>query len=162
RAMIFTGPPLSQADDPVVVQRLLGYEGRKIVCGGASGNLVARCLGVVPEVDIDSMTPRVPPMATIAGIDLVTEGIITMNAALGLMRQSECRPERLPSARDGATMLAREILLADEVFFLVGQKINEFYQNPDLPLNLSLRKSLVNQFMDLLRAHGREVKVEYM
>ncbi|MCC6579769.1 MAG: serine/threonine-protein phosphatase, partial [Phycisphaeraceae bacterium] len=42
RAMIFTGPPLSQADDPVVVQRLLGYEGRKIVCGGASGNLVAR------------------------------------------------------------------------------------------------------------------------
>lgn len=162
RLMVFTGPPLTRAQDPGVVDRLMKFDGRKTVCGGTTSILVARCLGTEPRVDIDSMTADCPPTATIPGIDLCTEGIITMNIALDQIRRAHGRPEAIPRTPDGGTQLAREILAADDIHFLVGQKINEFYQNPDLPLNLSLRKSLIQQYAELLQSFGRRVTIEYL
>lgn len=158
---IFTGPPLDKSKDADYVQRLLDATGRKAICGGTTGNIVARHLGTTVEMDIATMRRDLPPIGKLHGVDLITEGILTISKAIDLLRKSQCDESRLPSDPNGAVLLAREILEADSVFFLVGQQINEFYQNPLLPKNISIRRNLIEELVDLLRRHQREVQIEY-
>lgn len=159
--MVFTGPPLDQTVDDQFIERLLNFRGRKAVCGGTTANIVAEYLGEVVETDLASLRDDVPPIGYLSSIELVTEGIITMAKALDMMRASEGHMSQLAHDHNGAVLLAKELLAADSVDFLVGQKINEFYQNPLLPRNLSLRKNLVEEIAQFLREQKKEVKIEY-
>ncbi len=159
--MIFTGPPLDRERDEAYVERLIGFVGRKIICGGTTGNIVATCLGEAIEMDLSTIRPDLPPIGTLSCIDLVTEGILTLHKAMEYLRNCHCDLSRLQFDNNGAYLLAREILKADSIFFLVGQRINEFYQNPLLPKNISIRRSLVEELVQLLREHQKEVTVEY-
>jgi hypothetical protein len=159
--MVFTGPPLEKTKDRTYVDRLLKFDGRKIICGGTTGNIVAKYLGETIEMDIATMRKDLPPIGKLKEIDLVTEGILTISKAIELLRDSNCDPSRLPVDSNGAVMLAREILNADSILFLVGQKINDFYQNPLLPKNISIRRSLVEELVKILQAKQKEVSVEY-
>jgi hypothetical protein len=94
-------------------------------------------------------------------VDLVTEGIITLSRALELIRAAGGDPMRLPRDRNGAVLLAEEILGADLLYLLVGQRINEFYQSPLLPKSISIRRSLVEELAQYLRSINKEVIVEY-
>jgi hypothetical protein len=160
--MIFTGPPLNNELDQTCIQRLLDFKGRRVVCGGTTGNIVADYLGEVIRTDLNTLTRDVPPIGELTGIDLVTEGIITLSHALDYLRA--CRGEELalPALRNGAVLLTRELLRADSIFFLVGQRINEFYQNPILPESLSLRRKLVEELARYLTEYRKDVKIEYV
>lgn len=159
--MVFSGPPLDETADDQYVQQLLRFSGRKAVCGGTTANVVAAYLAETIDTDLATMRPDVPPMGYLPSIDLVTEGIITMAKALELMRACAGNASQLMHDKNGAVLLAKELLVADSVDFLVGQKINEFYQNPMLPRNLSLRKNLIEEIAGFLREHKKEVKVTY-
>ncbi|OCR00414.1 serine/threonine protein phosphatase [Oscillatoriales cyanobacterium USR001] len=159
--MIFTGPPIEKSEDSLYVERLLKFEGRKVICGGTTGNIIAKYLGETVEMDISTMRKDLPPIGKLKEIDLVTEGILTISKAIEILRSCNCDISRLPSDQNGAVLLAREILEADSILFLVGQKINEFYQNPLLPKNISIRRSLVEELVKLLREQQKEVSLEY-
>lgn len=159
--IVFTGPPLDETKDFDYVERVLAFQGRKVVCGGTTGEIVATYLGEHIDVDLSTLCEDVPPVGDLTEIDLLTEGIITMSRALDYMRACDADELRLPKERNGATLLAKELLRADSVFLLVGQKINEFYQNPMLPRNLSIRKSLIQEISQFLEAHHKEVTIEY-
>lgn len=159
--MIFTGPPISQDQDKLYVDRLLTFEGRKIICGGTTGNIVAKYLNETIEMDISTMRRELPPIGKLSKIDLVTEGILTISNALEILKNCNCDSSRLPADKNGAVLLANEILEADSIFLLVGQKINEFYQNPLLPKNISIRRSLVEELVKVLREKQKEVILEY-
>jgi hypothetical protein len=159
--MVLTGPPLDQNTDELYIQRLLDFSGRKAVCGGTTANIVADFLGEVVDIDISTLREDVPPIGYLSAVDLVTEGIITMAKALDMMRACEGRAIRLSRDGNAAALLAKELLTADSIDFLVGQQINEFYQNPLLPRNLSIRKNLVEEMCQFLRDHKKEVRVEY-
>lgn len=159
--MIFTGPPLDPTKDELYAERLLSFKGRKVICGGTTGNLVANYMGETVEMDISTMRKDLPPIGKLSEIDLVTEGILTISKATAVLRQCNCDITRLPSDRNGAVLLAREILEADSIFLLVGQQINEFYQNPLLPKNISIRRSLIEDLVNLLKQKQKEVTVEY-
>jgi len=159
--MIFTGPPLDPAQDEVYAERLLSFSGRRAICGGTTGNIVASYMGETIEMDIATMRKELPPIGQLSEIDLVTEGILTISKASEILRKCNCDIDRLPFDRNGAVLLAREILEADSIFFLVGQQINEFYQNPLLPKNISIRRNLVEELVQLLRSHQKEVELEY-
>ncbi len=161
RLTILTGPPLDRASETSIVERFLGSKGRKIICGGTTGNIVARHLGAEVQVEIRTMTAEVPPVGQLAGVDLLTEGIITMSKMLELLQECEFDPAALPSERNAAVLLAREVLSADVIHFIVGQSINEFYQNPDFSKHISIRKNLIRELVFLLNQQGREVSVEY-
>lgn len=160
-AMVFTGPPMSEADDEGIVNRLMAFEGRKIVCGGTTGNIVSAFTGEPIETDIASLREDLPPIGLLEGIDLLTEGIITLSHTMDLLEKSQGNPASLPRTHDGAHMLAQELLNADEIFFLVGQKITPYYQNPLLPENVSIRKNLVEKIAAILVNYHKEVRVEY-
>jgi hypothetical protein len=159
--MIFTGPPLDETKDIMYVERLLNFEGRKVVCGGTTGNIVASYLGETIEMDISTMRKELPPIGRLSEIDLVTEGILTISKCQEVLRACNFDISRLPADKNGAVLLAQEILQADSILFLVGQSINEFYQNPLLPKNISIRRNLVEDLVNFLRQKQKEVTLEY-
>ncbi len=159
--MVFTGPPLDTTTDAYHVERLLSFDGRKVVCGGTTSTILETYLGEMIDTDLSTLREDVPPIGRLSQLDLVTEGIITMSHALDYMRDCEADELRLPKDRNGATLLAQELLRADSIFFLVGQQINAFYQNPLLPRNLSIRKNLVLEISQFLREHNKEVQIEF-
>lgn len=159
--MVFTGPPLDEDHDEEYVDRLLGFEGRKAICGGTTGNIVASYLGEIVEMDLSTMRRELPPIGMLSCVDLVTEGILTLSKATEYVRNCHCDLSRLRFDNNGAYLLAREILQADSIHFLVGQSINEFYQNPLLPSNISIRRSLVEELVSVLRRYQKEVTMEY-
>ena len=159
--MIFTGPPLNKDKDGVYIDRLLTFEGRKVVCGGTTGNIVANHLGETIDMDLTTIRKDLPPIGMLSAIDLVTEGILTISKATEYIKNCECDLSHLKFDNNGAYLLAREILQADSIHFLVGQSINEFYQNPLLPKNISIRRSLIEDLVKFLRDKQKEVVVEY-
>lgn len=160
-AMIFTGPPLQHKDDAACVKRLLEFDGRRIVCGGTTGNIVAREVGQEIEVDIMTIKEDVPPIGHLNGIHLLTEGILTLSKAMEYIKGANGEYTRLPTDINGAAMLALEVLYADAIYFLVGQQINPFYQNPLLPTSISIRKNLIEQLANTLRGLDKEMTIEY-
>jgi hypothetical protein len=159
--MIFTGPPLDISQDEAYAEQLLSFEGRKVICGGTTGNIVSNYMGETIEIDVATMRKDLPPIGKLSEINLVTEGILTISKATEILKQCQCNLSRLPRDNNGAVLLAREILEADSIFFLVGQQINEFYQNPLLPKNISIRRSLIEDLVNLLREHQIEVSIQY-
>ncbi len=160
-AMIFTGPPLNPQDDTRHAARLMAFDGRKIVCGGTTGNIVARHLKQEIEIGLTTIQPDTPPIGHLDGIDLMTEGILTISKAIDYIQELRGDYTRLPTEINGATMLALEILYADDIHFLVGQQINPFYQNPLLPMSISIRKNLIEQLAHALRELHKDITIEY-
>lgn len=159
--MIFTGPPLDKNKDNFYVEKFLNFHGKKIVCGGTTGNIVAKYLKESIEMDISTMRKELPPIGQLKGVDLVTEGILTISKAIDILKSCNCDVTRLPNDNNGAVLLVREILEADSVLLMLGQKINDFYQNPLLPKNISIRRNLIEELVQLLRDKQREVTIEY-
>ncbi len=161
-AMIFTGPPLDPAEDGVLAQRVLNFEGTRIVCGGTTGKIVAGQNGESVSIDPDTARLEVPPMGTLKGIDIVTEGIFTLTAVLEWLEVTQGNVNLLPKKdKSGAVQITTALLDADEITLLVGLKINPSYQSPDLPQSISIRKNLMEKIADNLTRFGKSVLVEF-
>lgn len=159
--IVFSGPPADKSKDEFCVEKILTFDGRRVVCGGTTGNIIATHLGEVVETLIPTMTKDVPPIGRLSEIDLLTEGIITLSKCIEYLKESNGETTGLPFVIDGAVMLAKELLRADYIHFLVGLKVNRYYQNPLLPKNISIRKSVIMELADILLEKHKEVKIEY-
>lgn len=158
-ATVFTGPPQDRAMDEAAVRAFMRRTGRLAVCGGTTAKIVARNMGLPLEVDLDTMTPDVPPKARIEGIDLVSEGILTLTKVSDLLR-SGAGKDAVKFQTDGAAGLMRLILDVDNIHFMVGTAVNPAHQNPDLPHQLDIRMSVVREIADELRQLGKEVTID--
>lgn len=158
-ATLLTGPPRDRSGDERLVSRLAARAGQIAVCGGTTAKIVARYLGQPLEVDLKSMTTDVPPKARVKGIDLVTEGILTLTH-LNELFQSGATKETVKFRTDGASDLLRLLLSVDQVHFIVGEAVNSAHQNPDLPHHLGIRLVVVREMADELRKRGVEVTIE--
>lgn len=158
-ATVLTGPPSEKDDDNGLVTRFTEYGGRLIVCGGTTAKIVALHLGLPLEVDLDTSTHDVPALARIKGIDLVTEGILTLTKASEMLCAGVTK-HAVRFKTDGASALVRQLLEVDHVHFLVGQAVNPAHQNPGLPHHLELRMAVVREIAEQLKGRGKEVSIE--
>ncbi|MEA4909334.1 MAG: SpoIIE family protein phosphatase [Chloroflexi bacterium] len=158
--MILSGPPIDDGHDYIYVDKLLDFNGRKAICGGTTANIVAGFLKAKVETELSTMRPDIPAIGRLPGIDLVTEGILTLAATLDLLQQSEGSLDKLQLDNNGAYLLTREMLAADAIHFLVGQSINPFYQNPLLPKNISIRRYLIERIAEVLDQYNKDVNIE--
>jgi hypothetical protein len=158
-ATVFTGPPANKETDEQAVSKFLRRAGKLAICGGSTAKIVARHLGQSLEVDLDTITPEVPPLARLKGIDLVTEGILTLTRVNGLLR-SGAEKKTVRFQTDGASCLLRLLLEADQIHFIVGQSVNPAHQNPDLPNQLDIRQSVVGDIAEELEMRGKETSFE--
>ena len=164
---IFTGPPTDKEDDEQLVSDFMKCEGKKVVCGGTSANIAARVLKKEIVTSVNYADPSVPPTASIEGLDLVTEGVLTLGKALGILRkyeQDEFDEEFFNEldADNGASKLAK--LLIEECTDLnlfVGKALNPAHQNTNRPFDLRVRMNLVEQLKDCAEKLGKTVKVKY-
>lgn len=154
--MAAVGPPRNPEDDSKMVATLMGSPGTRVVCGGTTGKIVARETGESLVVDLASMVQGVPPTATIRGLDLVTEGIVTLSKAVSKLAS----PEEA-YGKDGASRLARVLLDADHVEFLVGKAVNPAHQNPNLPISITLKEQVMQDIARILSELGKEVQITY-
>ncbi|MDD3402992.1 MAG: SpoIIE family protein phosphatase [Hespellia sp.] len=164
---IFTGPPLNPEDDEILMKEFMQQEGRKIVSGGTSANIAARYLKKEVKTIISKADRTVPPTASIEGLDLVTEGVLTLGKALKLLKkyeQDDFDAEFFDEldAENGASKLAKIIIEeCTELHLFVGKALNEAHENTDLPFDLSVRMNLVEQLTDVAEKIGRHVTVKY-
>lgn len=165
---LFTGPPADKEKDLDVVAHLLEEDGKIVVCGGTSANIVSRVLDRPLEVSLDYIDPEIPPMAFMEGIDLVTEGIFTLNKALKLLKeyQRHINEQRIFEAldqKDGGSLLAKMIIEeCTDLKLFVGKAINPAYQNPLIPLDFNIRVTLVQQIVEVCRQIGKTVSIVYV
>ena len=167
---LMTGPPKRQDDDEGMIKDFLsGDEGvKRIVCGGTSANIVSRVTGKKLDVSLDYNDPDIPPIAFIDGIELVTEGVLTLNRVLQLLKRyvnNESVSEEFFLELDqpnGASMVAKMIIEdCTELNLYVGRAINSAYQNPGLPFDLGIRQNLVEQLKQTAGEMGKKVAVTY-
>ena len=166
---LMTGPARNPEDDVRMVHEFLDDPNAKtIVCGGTSATIVSRVLGKKLDVSLDYVDPEIPPIAYMEGVDLVTEGVLTLNRVLQLLRRyvkNETVSEEFFHELDkpnGGSMVAK-VLIEDctEVHLYVGKAINSAYQNPGLPFDLGIRQNLVEQLRHVIEEMGKTVVVTY-
>jgi hypothetical protein len=158
-ATVLTGPPANRTADEWVIGHFIQRRGLKAVCGGTTAKIVARHSGKPIDVDLATMRPDVPPVARVQGLDLVTEGILTLTRANELLRTGATR-ESVRFENDGAAALLRLLLDVDAVHFIVGMAVNPAHQNPDLPGQLGIKLAVVRELLEELQKRGVEATLQ--
>jgi len=162
--MLF-GPPSNRDDCNKMMSLFFSKEGKHIVCGGTTSSIAAKYLGKELRTSLKFECKDIPPIAEIDGVDLVTEGVITVNKVVEYAKDfvSDNRMyEYWSFARDGASLIARLLFEeATDINFFVGRAINPVHQNPDLPINFHIKMNLVKELADCLQKMGKRVKVSY-
>lgn len=159
KATIVVGPPEDPAKDKYISDELFKTQGAKVVCGGTTSKIIARETNRELRVKLASLDAKIPPCGEIDGIDLVTEGVLTLSRTLDILKQVRFAEEI--RGKDGASELAKVMLSSDEIRFMVGKAINPVYQNPDLPIDYGFKMRLVESLKQYLIEQGKNIMVEY-
>ncbi len=162
-AQIFTGPPDDFSKDEKVISNFMRQPGKKIVCGGTAANIISRELGREVITDLKYIDPSVPPTATIKGIDLVTEGVLTLKMVLNrLHAMNKSCEEPIFNKHDGVTKLLRMFVEeSTHIQFWVGRAINPAHQNPEFPKDLSIKINIIKEIERELSDMGKFVRIIY-
>ena len=159
------GPPRNPDDADRMMSLFFSKEGKHIVCGGTTASIAAKYLGKPVVASLNFEKSDVPPIASIEGVDLVTEGVITVNKvveyAKDALKDNELY-EKWSFSRDGASLIARLLFEeATDINFYVGRAVNPAHQNPDLPINFNIKMNLVSELSECLKKMGKRIKVSY-
>jgi hypothetical protein len=159
--LVMTGAPFQRAHDQDLARIAENTPGRKVICGGTTANILSRILHREIRVDLHQPTDkRVPPWARMIGFDLVTEGTLTLGETMRLLERGFA-PEDMKA--NAAVRLAALLVESDVVKFAVGTRINEAHQDPNIPVDLDLRRNLVKRIADLLESrYMKRVSIQYV
>ena len=161
--MLF-GPPFNRDDADRMMSLFFSKEGKHIICGGTTSSIAAKYLGKPLKAKLD-FSSDLPPTAEIEGVDLVTEGVITVNKVVEYAKDylgENNFYEEWSFKRDGASQISRLLFEeATDINFYVGRAINPAHQNPDLPINFNIKMNLVEELSKCLREMGKRIKVSY-
>ncbi|MBR5535392.1 MAG: SpoIIE family protein phosphatase [Clostridia bacterium] len=159
------GPPFNRDDSGRMMALFFSKEGKHIVCGGTTSSIAAKYLGKPLKASLNFESSDVPPIAEIEGVDLVTEGVITINKVVEYAKDyigENTLYEKWNFKRDGAALICRLLFEeATDINFYVGRAINPAHQNPDLPINFNIKMNLVEELTKCLKQMGKRVKLSY-
>ncbi|MEG1879621.1 MAG: SpoIIE family protein phosphatase, partial [Pseudoflavonifractor sp.] len=163
---LMIGPPENPADLPEMMGLFFAQDGGHIVCGGTTSTLAAEFLGKELSCGLPVYAdPSIPPIAQIEGVDLVTEGVVTMGRVLEYARDYLDQNRRYTDwsyKKDGASLVARALFEeATDIHFFVGRAANPAHQNPGLPISFNIKMRLVEELADCLKQMGKKISVRY-
>lgn len=161
KLMICSGPPFNESKDSVVAELVSDYKGKKIICGGTTAKIISRELKkeiIVPP--LDQMDSDLPPASSMEGVDLVTEGIITLSRVSEML---ETMSNGETSGANAASKIVRMLLEADIVEFIVGTCVNIAHQDPSLPMELDIRRNVIKRIAGTLEDKFlKQVSIKYL
>jgi len=159
------GPPVDPDDENRMMALFFAKEGKHVVCGGTTSKVVARYLEKEIEPLTNTEQTDIPPISKIEGVDLVTEGVVTINRVVEYAKDHVAENEQFENwyfKKNGAALISKILFdEATDINFFVGKAINPAHQNPNLPINFNLKMSLVEDLTKALRDMGKRVKVSY-
>jgi hypothetical protein len=162
--MLF-GPPSNRDDADRMMSLFFSKEGKHIICGGTTSSIAAKFLRKPVKASLNFEASDVPPIAEIEGVDLVTEGVITVNKVLEYAKDylgENKHYEHWSFKHDGASLICRLLFEeATDINFYVGRAVNPAHQNPDLPINFNIKMNLVEELSKCLKKMGKKIKVSY-
>jgi len=163
---LFIGPPSNKSLDVFLVEKMKEPDTRKIICGGTTALIAERELGRTLEVDIDSITKDVPPIAYMEGFDLVTEGVLTLGKTLENIKKynQNCYESTIENnGYDGCSLLTRILTeQSTHINFYVGKAVNPAHQNPNFPAGFNIKLKIIYDLIEELKVAGKEVMVTYL
>ena len=148
KLLILTGPPFDRDRDRELAELANIYPGRKAICGGTTANIVERILHRPIAMDLTNLDPEIPPRSIMQGVDLVTEGTLTLGRIVEMLERTQ--PTPLPAKPNAADELVAMMLASDVIDFVVGTRINQAHQDPSVPVEL--RHSSQSDPADLCRS----------
>lgn len=159
------GPPVNRDDQQRMISLFFAKEGKHIVCGGTTSTIVAKYLNKPLRPELNYSDPDIPPTASIEGVDLVTEGVITINRVVEYAKDylmGNKAYSQWSSKQDGASRIARLLFEeATDINLFVGRAINPAHQNPDLPISFNIKMRLTEELESCLKKMGKRVRVSY-
>jgi len=162
---ILFGPPSNRDDASRMMSLFFSKEGKHIICGGTTSTIAAKYLNRPLVASLDFESSDIPPIASIEGVDLVTEGVITVNRVVEYAKdyvEDNKRYDEWSNKKDGAARISRLLFEeATDISFYVGRAVNPAHQNPDLPINFNIKMNLVQELSKSLIQMGKRVKVSY-
>lgn len=160
---MMVGPPSSADSDALVVQSFMAQEGKKVVCGGTSSQVVARELGTQVRTSFDYPDKDVPPIGFIDGIDLTCEGVLTLKKLLQYAEKyvSVSDPDiRIFKGKDGASLLANMLLIqASAVNIFVGRGVNLAHEG--LQIDNKTKLDTVVKLLNIFKTLNKTVDIKY-
>jgi hypothetical protein len=160
KLLICTGPPYEKEKDKELSSIVSGYKGKVILCGGTTADIVARELNrtIIDELIFED--PELPPESFLEGIDLVTEGILTLQKVNEILKTYN---NSIRLGKGPADKIVRLIMESDEIHFVIGTRINIAHQDPNLPVDLEIRRTVVKRINRLLEEKWlKKVSFEYI
>lgn len=159
------GPPSNPDDVNRMMSLFFSKAGKHIICGGTTSSIAAKYLGKTLQATLNFEKSEVPPIAKIEGVDLVTEGVITVNKVVEYAKDYIGENELYEQwyfKQDGAALICQLLFEeATDINFYVGRAINPAHQNPDLPINFNIKMNLVEELTKCLKEMGKRVKLSY-
>jgi hypothetical protein len=158
--LVCSGPPYKKEKDATMAQTIKSFNGTKIICGGTTAQIISRELGCAIDADLTSSDLELPPVSHMNGVDLVTEGILTIGKVSEWLESMD--PGRLDT-QNAAGQIIHHLLSHDKITFLVGTRINEAHQDPSLPVELEIRRNVIKKIAQLLEEkYLKEVHIQYI
>lgn len=160
RLLLVTGPPYEKEKDRQLGEAVKQFKGKKVICGATTADIIARELGVEIEDTLEFEDPELPPVSRMEGIDLVTEGILTLTRVTRILK--EYSPSYLPG-KGPADRIVRLVRESDEIRIIIGTRVNIAHQDPSLPVELEMRRTVVKRMARLLEEKFlKEVSISYL
>ena len=158
---IMVGPPADREDDRSYFETFFQKEGMRVVCGGTTAKLVADYLQTEVTGLPDSGTEEVPAMSEIKGIDLVTEGLLTLEKLMDYyedFQEDRTYFNQIIKKKAGAAELFQVLFAeATEINFFFGNALNDNYTS--LHIDREKKKKMALELIDHLKAEGKKVKI---
>ncbi len=159
--MLITGPPFYKIKDFDFVDRINNFDGKKIICGGTTAEIIARELDIEVKIEHLPKNPdMLPPAAKMEGFEMVTEGILTLGKVEEILESYSSDTRLLDSPAEKVVKL---LLQHDSIEIILGTRINFAHQDPELPVELELRKYVVKRIIEILtNKFFKHVEIEYL
>ncbi|MBR1822274.1 MAG: SpoIIE family protein phosphatase [Clostridia bacterium] len=162
---LMIGPPSSNALDGAICEAFFAAADAHIVCGGTTNRIAASYLDQPLEASLDYAGSDLPPMYALKGVDLATEGALTISRVLDYAAEYLSGTKlhyQWESKGDGASHIARMLFdQATDIRFFVGCAMNPAHQNPKLSLAFGAKFQLIDKLSKSLEQMGKRVDVSY-
>ncbi len=160
KLLLCSGPPFDQKKDEYLVNKVRDFKGKKILSGGTTVDIIARGLNLEVEDTLEFNDPDLPPLSKMAGIDLASEGILTLSKVTSILEKYN---ERTELGNGPADSIIKLLLESDEINLCIGTAINVAHQDPNLPVELEIRRSVAKKLSSLLEEKFlKEVSLEFI
>ncbi|MBQ2983653.1 MAG: SpoIIE family protein phosphatase [Candidatus Gastranaerophilales bacterium] len=155
-SLIFTGPPYHSEKDSFYANNFINFKGKKAISGGTTANIISRELNIPVSADLSTNTGKLPGLLKMEGVDLVTEGILTLTKTLEYLKNE--KPEK-----NAAKVLMDFLLDSDVINFLVGAQVNKAHYDPSLPIEIEIRKNIIKQMAQVLEEkYLKKVNIQFI